>query len=114
MRVIGRCAAGKELSSWMSCYHMSRDTTKPTESSLCPYRVAKDLSFLHADSEDSHQTGWMPRLIAGRTLILLVLSRGGSRGDIGCVCVPLLFDVLDGMWNWIVQDLDNFFVGLQH
>ena len=25
--------------------------------------VAKDLSFLHADREDSDQTGWMPRLI---------------------------------------------------
>ena len=44
-------------------------------------KVAKDPSFLHADSEDSDQTGWMPRLIrvfAGRTLILFVLSRGGS------------------------------------
>ena len=38
-------------------------------------------SFLHADSEDSDQTGWMLRLIrvfAGRTVILLVLSWGGS------------------------------------
>ena len=40
------------------------------ESSLCAQWVAKDPSFLHADSEDSDQTGWMPRLIwvfAGRT-----------------------------------------------
>ena len=29
----------------------------------CTQWVAKDLSFLHADSEDCHQTGWMPRLI---------------------------------------------------
>ena len=32
--------------------------------------VAQDPSFLHAESEDSDQTGWMPRLIwifAGRT-----------------------------------------------
>ena len=38
-------------------------------------------SFLHADSEDSDQTGRMPRLIwvfAGRTVILLGLSWGGS------------------------------------
>ena len=52
-----------------------------SESSLCALWVAKDLSFLHADSEDSDQTGRMPRLIwvfAGRTLTLLVLSRGGS------------------------------------
>ena len=26
-------------------------------------RVAKDPMLLHADSEDSDQTGWMPRLI---------------------------------------------------
>ena len=31
--------------------------------SLCAEWVAKDPSFLHADSEDSDQTGRMPRLI---------------------------------------------------
>ena len=48
-----------------------------SESSLCAQWVDKDSSFLHADSEDSDQTGRMPRLIwvfAGRTLILLVFS----------------------------------------
>ena len=48
-----------------------------SESSLCAQWVAKDPSFLHANSEDSDQTGRMPSLIwvfAGRTLILLVLS----------------------------------------
>ena len=51
------------------------------ESSLCAQWVAKDPSCLHADSEDTDQTGWMPRLIwvfAGRTATLLVLSRVGS------------------------------------
>ena len=51
-----------------------------SESSLCAQWVAKDPSFLHADSEDSDQTGRMPRLIwvfAGRTGILLVLSSRG-------------------------------------
>ena len=58
------------------------------ESSLCAQWVAKDPSFLHADSkdpdqtsEDSDQTGRMSRLIwvfAGRKLILLVLSCRGS------------------------------------
>ena len=46
-------------------------------SSLCAQWVAKDPSFLHAESEYSDQTGWMPRLIwafGRRTLILLVLS----------------------------------------
>ena len=41
-----------------------------SESSLCAQQVAKDPSFLRADSEDSDQTGQMPRLIwvfAGRT-----------------------------------------------
>ena len=83
---------------------MSRDMTKRTkwlcaqrklrsalasalsdQSSLCAKWVAKDSSFLHADSEDSDQTGRMTRLIwvfAGRTLILLVLSCRGSYPDI--------------------------------
>ena len=41
-----------------------------SESSLCDQWVAKDPSVLHADSEDSDQTGRMPSLIwvfAGRT-----------------------------------------------
>ena len=52
-----------------------------SESSLCAQCVAKDPMLLHADSEDSDQTGRMPRLIwvfAGRTAILLVLSCRGS------------------------------------
>ena len=75
---------------------MSHGMTKPTklacaqrrlrsdwasESSLCARRVAKNPSFLHADSEDSDQTWRMPRLIwvfAGRTTILLFLSCRGS------------------------------------
>ena len=42
-----------------------------SESSLCAQWVAKNPMFLHADSEDSDQTGRMPRLIwvfAWRTL----------------------------------------------
>ena len=54
-----------------------------SESPLCAQwvHVAKDPRFLHADSEDSDQTGRMPRLIwvfAGRTATLLVLSYRGS------------------------------------
>ena len=52
-----------------------------SESSLCSQWVAKHPSFLHAGSEDSDQTGRMPRLtwvFAGRTATLLVLSWGGS------------------------------------
>ena len=46
-----------------------------SESSLCAQWVAKDPSFLHADSEDSDQTGRIPRLnwvFAGHKVILLV------------------------------------------
>ena len=52
-----------------------------SESSLCAWWVAKDPSFLHADSEDSDPTGRMPRLIwvfAGLTDTLLVLWCRGS------------------------------------
>ena len=52
-----------------------------SESSPCAQWVAKDPSFLHADSEDSDQTGRMLRRIwvfAGRKAILLVLSCRGS------------------------------------
>ena len=56
-----------------------------SESSLCVQWVAKDPTFLHADSEDSDQSGRMLRLIwvfAGRTITLLVLSWGGSKYSI--------------------------------
>ena len=54
-----------------------------SESSLCAQWVAKNPSFLHADSEDSDQTGLMPRLIwvlAGRTAILLCPATRKWRG----------------------------------
>ena len=50
-----------------------------SEPLLCTQWVAKDPSFLHANSKDSDQTGRMPRLIwvfAGHIAILL--SWGGS------------------------------------
>ena len=52
-----------------------------SECSLCAQWVAEDPRFLHVDSEDSGQTGQMPRRIwvfVGRTAILLVLSWGSS------------------------------------
>ena len=76
-----------EIFSVSLLMYMSRDMSKPTkwlcirpvwsESSLCAQWVAKDPSFLHADSKDSDQTGRIPRLIwvfVRRTLTLLVLS----------------------------------------
>ena len=52
-----------------------------SESSLCAQLVAKDPLFLHADSEDSDQTGRMPswsESSLGAHAILLVLSWGGT------------------------------------
>ena len=52
-----------------------------SESSLSVWRKLGSLATHWAHSEDSVQTGRMPRLIwvfAGRTVILLVLSWGGS------------------------------------
>ena len=52
-----------------------------SESSLCAQWVAKDPSFLHVDSEDSDQTGRMPRLIwvfAGCTCHFVGFVTGGS------------------------------------
>ena len=52
-----------------------------SESSLSAWKKLGSLATHWAHSEDSDQTGRMPRLIwvfAGRTAILLVLSRGGS------------------------------------
>ena len=66
------CAQRRLRLAWAS--------TQYDQSSLCAQWVAKDPSFIHADSEDSDQTGRMPRLIcvfAGRTF-LLVLSCTGS------------------------------------
>ena len=52
-----------------------------SESSLSAWRTLGSLASHWAHSEDSDQTGRMPRLIwvfAGRTATVLVLSRGGS------------------------------------
>ena len=49
-----------------------------SESLLCVQWVAKDPRFLHADSEDSDQTGRMPRLIwvlAGRSHFVCFVVR---------------------------------------
>ena len=49
------CAQQKLRSAWAS--------TQSDQSLLCTQWVAKDPRFLHADSEDSDQTGRMPKLI---------------------------------------------------
>ena len=79
------CAHRRLRSDWAS--------TQSDQSSLCAQLVAEDPVFLHANSEDSDQTGRMPRLtwvFAGRTVILLVLSWGGSVILCLIICLPFL------------------------
>ena len=83
-----------------------------SESSLCAQWVAKDPSFLHADSENSDQTGRMPRLIwvfAGRTATLLVLSCRGlfyvHPSFKGCTLTVLWYDWSQGSpWYNKIED----------
>ena len=66
---------------WVCAQRRLRSAWASTQSDQCAQWVAKDPRFLHADSEDSDQTGQMPTLIwvlAGRTFTLLVLSCRGS------------------------------------
>ena len=49
------CAQRRLRSAWASA--------QSDQSFRCALMIAKDPSFLHADSEDSVQTGRMPRLI---------------------------------------------------
>ena len=51
----GLCAQRRLGSAWAS--------TQSDQSSLCAQWVAEDSMFLYVDSEDSDQTGRMPRLI---------------------------------------------------
>ena len=83
-----------------------------SESLLSAWRKFGSLATHWAHSEDSDQTGWMPRLIwvfAERTLILLVLSCGGSskhwKLQINCLWLDILekfcynFERRDKKWQ---------------
>ena len=78
-----------------------------SESSLCAQWVAKDPNFLHADSEDSDQTGRMPRLVrvfTGRTchFVGFVMRRLISFNKKKENVSKLIHDVLtyrDKIWN---------------
>ena len=63
--------------------------------------IAKDPRFLHADSEESYQTGQIPRPICvfpGRTLILLVLSCHGSNIIIDRSCIASSWNEINTLW----------------
>ena len=56
------CVPSEDRSAWAFA--------QSDQSLLCAQWVVRDPNFLHADSEDSDQTGWMSRLIivfTGRT-----------------------------------------------
>ena len=87
-----------------------------SEPSLCAQCVAKNPSFLHADSEDSDQTGRMPRLIwvfARRTLILLVLSCRGSIKDVTFCTESLAFDQMQH-YLFVRMEIQNILDLLKH
>ena len=69
-----------------------------SESSLCAQWVAKDPSFLPADSDNTDQTGriWV---FAGRTLTLLVLSCRGSDADQTVWICRLICDFVVHKWH---------------
>ena len=82
------CAQRRLRSAWASA--------QSDQSLLCAQSVVMDPSFLHADSEDSDQTGRMPRLFwvfAGCTVILLVLSWGGLNMRNSLRTFFVLFDI---------------------
>ena len=75
----GMCAQQRLRSAWASAQY--------DQSSLFTWRKLGSLAAHWADSEDSDQTGRMPRLIwvfAWCTVILLVLSWGGSYTESYC------------------------------
>ena len=90
-----------------------------SESSLCTQWVAKDPSLLHADSEDSDQTGRMPRLICLRCshmplcwfcheaaqLLLFYSWRNNQLVSSGFFCLiiwvsPCAFKRMSGLFNF--------------
>ena len=116
------------------CFYMSRLMTKPTkwhvrpartqislgicpvwsESSLSAWRKPGSLATHWAHSEDTDQTGQMPRLIwvfTECTVILLILSRGGS-----CVYrkAPKNLDTRKNYCNYLNIWLIWIFHGVMH
>ena len=99
------CAQRRLRSAWASA--------KSNQSSLSAWRKLGTLATHWVHSEDSDQTGWMPRMIrvfAGCTLILLVLSCRGSLHY--CMVKPLCshFRMITANCFWGNQSLRLFTV----
>ena len=62
-----------------------------SESSLCAQWVVKDPKFLHADSEDSDQTEWLPRLIQ--------VFSGRTGHFVGFVMLQLNYNTAEFLWR---------------
>ena len=83
------------------CAQRKLRSAQSDQSSLSAPRKLWSLAMHWSHSEDSDQTGRMPRLIwvfAGRTLTLLVLTYRGSFG----VCFPFPLGDVGRMWNPII------------
>ena len=89
-----------------------------SESSLSAWRKLGPLAIHWVHSEDSDQPGRMPRLIwvfAARTVILLVLSWGGSYvpenylANRSCLRRQLLFSYLAMLWQFIITNKGTCF-----
>ena len=88
-----------------------------SESSLSVWRKLGPLAAHWAHSEDSDQTGWVPRLIwvfAGRTATL-VLSRGGSNNPWKSILRDeILFKGIVINRKFSLQDMDNPVADFEH
>ena len=105
------CAQQRLRSAWSS--------DQFDQSSLCPHWVVKDPRFLQANSEDSDQTGQMPRLIGvftectGHFLVLscwgsVILTDKNTFLFLSCILFPSFFCVLQ--YNTFFQVNDAVFV----
>ena len=96
--------------------YLSRLMIKQTKWLCAQRRKLGSLATHWAHSEDSDQTGWMPRLIwvfAGRTLILLVLSCGGSFQWCTihtCVSKHAYTDIVSWYWKYLFSGCNYTFL----
>ena len=85
-------------------------------SSLCA-QLIYDPSFLHVDSEDSDQTGWMPRLIwvfaglschfVGFFMRRLILIRPGSHPVNDFACPAKSVELTDWQFKWVIPVISS-------
>ena len=87
----------------------ARTSAQSDQSSLCTQWVAKDPRFLHADNEDSDQTGWMSRLICRRwrTCHFVGFVMRWLSYRMGITCTPCFISRLYFRFSWLCQKHDS-------